>query len=79
MRPIYGHDAVHCAEGQAVEQAPGGLYLCVARNPALPASASSDVQQGDPCPTFGATIFNAQGKPFDCEPWSDGVNRWILP
>ena len=79
IRPIYGHDAIHCVEGEVVEQNPSYLFHCVARNPALPASAGSDVQQGDPCPTFGATIFNAQGKPFDCEPWADGVNRWILP
>ena len=79
IRRIYGLQSVHCLQGQVIEQGPNSLYHCVSRNPALPVSASSQVQQGDACPTFGATTFNAQGKPFDCEPWADGVNRWILP
>jgi nitrite reductase/ring-hydroxylating ferredoxin subunit len=48
-------------------------------SPAQPSSHAPDVEQGDPCTTFGATTFNKRGVVFDCEPWADGVNRWIIP
>jgi hypothetical protein len=48
-------------------------------SPAQPASRSPDVEQGDPCTIVGATTFNTRGVAFDCEPWADGVNRWIIP
>jgi hypothetical protein len=48
-------------------------------SPAQPSSRAPDVEQGDPCTTFGATTFNKRGVAFDCEPWGDGVNRWIVP
>jgi hypothetical protein len=46
---------------------------------AQPVSRSPDVEQGDPCAVNGATTFNTRGVAFDCEPWADGVNRWIIP
>jgi hypothetical protein len=46
---------------------------------AQPVAQVEDVQQGDPCDVNGATTTNLEGRPFDCEPWGDGVKRWILP
>jgi hypothetical protein len=48
-------------------------------SPAQPSSRAPDVEHGDTCTTFGATTFNKRGLVFDCEPWADGVNRWIVP
>ncbi|MFN8025831.1 MAG: hypothetical protein U0W40_05565 [Acidimicrobiia bacterium] len=70
-----------CVAGETVERDPSTRqYRCVAPNPAQPVSATSDVQQGDPCDDFGATTYNKQGLIFDCEPWgpNEGL-RWILP
>jgi hypothetical protein len=72
-----------CAPGEIVErdlEPAGWQYRCVAPNPAQPASANPDVQQGDPCDDFGATVSNKQGLVFDCEPWgpNEGM-RWIRP
>jgi hypothetical protein len=49
------------------------------RSPAQPSSRASDIEQGDRCIVFGATAANVKGEVFDCEPWADGVLRWIYP
>lgn len=85
--PVQRHDpfvgAPACAPGEIVERdlSPNGYrYRCVAPNPAQPVSANADVQQGDLCDDFGATILNKQGLVFDCEPWGVGQEmRWIRP
>jgi hypothetical protein len=81
-RTIHFVGTLHCDEGQVVERVHGygGLYECVTPSPALPRSHAPEVQQGDPCPVFGATTYNAQGDVFDCEPWGPNNElRWILP
>jgi hypothetical protein len=82
-RSVYPVQTLSCAVGQRVEQdVTNGtrLYQCVSPNPAQPVPHVPDVQQGDPCPEFGATTFNTQGRVFDCEPWGDPSElRWILP
>ena len=86
-RPVQRHDALvgapACAPSETVERdlSPNGSqYRCVAPNPAQPVSANADVQQGDRCDDFGATIANKQGLVFDCEPWGfDRQMRWLRP
>lgn len=48
-------------------------------NPAQPVPAVAPIRQGDRCDVFGSTAVNEKGESFDCEPWGDGVNRWIYP
>lgn len=80
-RTIQWVQTLHCEDGQIVERRVGSnLYRCVTRSAALPVSRAPDVQQGDRCPTFGATTYNQQGFVFDCEPSGpDRELRWILP
>jgi len=86
-RPVQRHDALvgapPCAPDEVVErdlQRNGSRYQCVTPNPAQPASTNADVQQGDRCDDFGATVANKQGLVFDCEPWGvDRHMRWVRP